>query len=274
MIKIIFKKDPDDILLLINIKFFLATQPDFRLSFVFRIRSLTIPFDHSSTNRSKRKHCTKDEHSWIKNTTLSSFDASHGEKQDEFHPSDPFFFFFFFHPFLHSLPLLFLHSVSSFTVATLIKAVKGLLTVTGIPIMKIPLPRSRESFWSRRLNEPILRSSPLGTRPSPRFFFTLSPVSMSQLGRNPPLPLFSDQILSALIFITTLLSTLLSRSFISSLVTRFNVCYFFDRRFEKIEEIYSHLSWYIHFQESVLRRNTEIYFFVLNYITGYTEKKD
>lgn len=43
--------------------------------------------------------------------------------------------------------------------ATLIKAVKGLLTVTGIPIMKIPLPRSRESFWSRRLDEPIPRSS-------------------------------------------------------------------------------------------------------------------
>ena len=149
------------------------------------------------------------------NQVLSSFDVSHGEKQDEPYPSDIFFLFLFFHPFLHSLPLLFLHPMSSFTVATLIKAVKGLLTVTGIPIMKIPLPRSRESFWSRRLNEPIPRSSPLGTRPSPRFFSTLSPVSvsMSQLGRNPPLPLlsFPDQILSALISITNLLSTLLSR---------------------------------------------------------------
>lgn len=133
----------------------------------------------------------------IKNTSLSSFDVSHGEKQDELYP---FLFFFLFHPFLHSLPLLFLHPVSSFTLATLIKAVKGLLTVTGIPIMKIPLPRSRESFWSRRLNEPIPLVLPHWEPGHHLVSFSPVPVSMSQPGRN-PLPCFSDQISSALIFI-------------------------------------------------------------------------
>lgn len=50
--------------------------------------------------------------------------------------------------------------------------------------MKIPLPRSRESFWSRRLNEPIPRSSHWepGHQPVPFSPPHRGLVSMSQQG--------------------------------------------------------------------------------------------